>query len=293
MGVDIFFLLSGIGLTYSIKKSTIRRFYYKRFRRIIFPFLAVGILRAVVENWGVRKFIGNITGFNFWTVSIYSFLWFIPAIVMFYLIFPLYNHFLKKIPEKIEITAIVLSLWLIGATYLEDFIISKGRMDLYGFINRIPIFLIGVMFGHIAQNRKLHINKIKWLVIITLNILGMYFADLTNFHSVKLIVPVSNCCIPNILLAVSITFLLAKWFDRISNCKFGMIMIKIFQLLGMISLELYCVQEFIGDMLLKYFSFPNNVLKNLVLFSGILFSAVIIYFLEIYLWKLIDKIFSN
>jgi len=98
VGVDIFFLLSGIGLTYSIKKSTIRRFYYKRFRRIIFPFLAVGILRAVVENWGVRKFIGNITGFNFWTVSIYSFLWFIPAIVMFYLIFPLYNHFLKKIP---------------------------------------------------------------------------------------------------------------------------------------------------------------------------------------------------
>ena len=69
MGVDIFLLLSGIGLTYSIKKTGVGMFYYKRFRRIIFPFVCVGIIRAIVEQWPVDKFFGNITGFNFYTKS--------------------------------------------------------------------------------------------------------------------------------------------------------------------------------------------------------------------------------
>lgn len=33
-GVDIFFFLSGIGLTFSIKKYSIKEFYYKRIKRM-------------------------------------------------------------------------------------------------------------------------------------------------------------------------------------------------------------------------------------------------------------------
>ena len=36
-GVDIFFLLSGMGLTYAISKSKLYVFYYRRFKRIILP----------------------------------------------------------------------------------------------------------------------------------------------------------------------------------------------------------------------------------------------------------------
>ena len=35
-GVDIFLLLSGMGLTYAIKKSSVGRFYFGRIKRILF-----------------------------------------------------------------------------------------------------------------------------------------------------------------------------------------------------------------------------------------------------------------
>ena len=38
-GVDIFLLLSGMGLTYAIKKGSLARFYYRRIRRVFIPYL--------------------------------------------------------------------------------------------------------------------------------------------------------------------------------------------------------------------------------------------------------------
>ena len=37
-GVDIFLLLSGIGLTFAIRKGNVLTFYYRRIKRILLPF---------------------------------------------------------------------------------------------------------------------------------------------------------------------------------------------------------------------------------------------------------------
>ena len=56
-GVDIFFLLSGMGLTYAIKKGSLLRFYFNRVKRIFIPFVAVAVVCAVVDNWGMDLFL--------------------------------------------------------------------------------------------------------------------------------------------------------------------------------------------------------------------------------------------
>ena len=43
-GVDIFFFMSGIGLTFSISNHSISEFYYKRLKRVLIPFLLITII---------------------------------------------------------------------------------------------------------------------------------------------------------------------------------------------------------------------------------------------------------
>lgn len=87
-GVDIFLLLSGIGLTFAIRKGNVLTFYYRRIKRILLPFLVMAIIRCALEKWPIIEFWKNISGINFYTKSIYSFLWFVPAILTLYLFFP-------------------------------------------------------------------------------------------------------------------------------------------------------------------------------------------------------------
>lgn len=84
-GVDIFLLLSGIGLTFAIRKGNVLTFYYRRIKRILLPFLVMAIIRCALEKWPIIEFWKNISGINFYTKSIYSFLWFVPAILTLYL----------------------------------------------------------------------------------------------------------------------------------------------------------------------------------------------------------------
>ena len=103
-GVDIFFLLSGMGLTYSIEKNTLLQFYGKRFKRIALSTLIAGVIWALLCGWTFVDYIKNVTGFNFFAVNVNSFLWFIPAIVTIYLLFPLYYKCFSVVDNKLFFT---------------------------------------------------------------------------------------------------------------------------------------------------------------------------------------------
>ena len=44
-GVDIFFLLSGVGLSYAIGKYSLKEFWLRRFRRLVVPVLVVSLIQ--------------------------------------------------------------------------------------------------------------------------------------------------------------------------------------------------------------------------------------------------------
>ena len=100
-GVDLFFFLSGIGLNFAIDKGTVFGFYGRRLKHILIPFWVTGVAYAIVKHWTFRQLIANITGYNFVTESMYSYLWFVPAIAILYLCFPLYYWLFKKSRNKL------------------------------------------------------------------------------------------------------------------------------------------------------------------------------------------------
>ena len=170
IGVDIFFLLSGMGLIYSIQKSNLGGYYYRRLRRLVFPWIVMAITIMIVDNWSIERFLKNISGVSFFTESIYAYLWFVPAISVFYIVFPLYYYFFSRQNNKfvftLQIIAVCFLLTLVSLGFLRD--------DLYCFINRLPIFLIGIYFGWKSKNGTIVSSKELVVLLAILSLIGVY-----------------------------------------------------------------------------------------------------------------------
>ena len=112
-GADMFFFLSGIGMVHSISKHTVPQFYLRRFLRIWSPFAISGTATAIVFKWSIPDYLLTITGVSFYTRSLFSLIWFVPAIGTLYLLFPLYDLMMKRIKRKIIPTLIIFAAWAV------------------------------------------------------------------------------------------------------------------------------------------------------------------------------------
>lgn len=292
-GVDIFLLLSGFGLTFAIKKGSLLRFYYRRLRRIILPFMVVSAFLWRVFGWSTLEFIKHISGYNFYFEKADGIMWFVPSIVTLYLLFPLYYKLFCKAANKIVFTAVATFVWFIISLLLQNIM----RTDLYGFTNRIPVFLIGILFGYITLNRKDIVFK-AWTYILLVIILaiGLYLSYLTTLQNVYLILPVGNCFLPNLLIAISLPFLIAKILDLAERhlSLFGKMLTAVIGFFGTFTLESYCVQEWfvriIPDLLNDGISIH---LINLGMFFVINATAWAASVLFRYFWELIELPFKK
>ena len=277
-GVDIFLVLSGIGMSYALKKERLLRFYYNRIKRVFVPFVVISIIIAIVDHWELKVFFNNIFGISFYTVNMYTFLWFVPAILSFYIVSPLYYRLFIRAKNKIAFTGCVLGIWLLASMILNGTL----REDLYGFTNRIPIFIIGILLGWIAQNKKIVFNRSVWCFIVVTFLVGLYLAYQTSKLGMFLLVPVSNCCIPNILIATSLPFLLAKGLEILTkNKKSAYIekgIAKVLGFVGMISLEFYCVQEWLAGKFLQGFLVTYGKMgANIIMLLTVAMAGLILY----------------
>lgn len=284
-GVDIFFLLSGIGLTYSYSKNCqILTFYLKRLKRLLPIFWGVGIIIALIDHWSLEQILGNLLCYNFWTKSMYSFLWFIPAILFLYFVFPWYYKLFLTCKSKICCLLISLELWLITAIAFQSII----RTDLYGMINRIPIFLVGIYLGYLLQHDGIPIPAGGYIFFIVSLFLGLQLAYLCNFRELTILVPVSNC-LPNFILAITLFFLLSKVFNVLDKKRHQQsLLLKVLGFYGNMSLEFYCIQEWlckkVEPLLITYVS--NHIILNFVL---LILCTVAAYFVHITIHFLLSR----
>lgn len=92
IGVDIFLLLSGIGLYYSMQKcGTVRAFYKHRMARIIPSYLMItGVLYGIIcliENMSLTDFFLQISTLHFW-IRGENGTWYVSLIILLYLLYP-------------------------------------------------------------------------------------------------------------------------------------------------------------------------------------------------------------
>ena len=242
-GVDVFFLLSGVGLVYSIDKHSVWQFYLRRLKRVYLPFLVSYIVLCAVRGDSAFRYLQIVSGYTFWFEDIYSVLWFVPAVMALYLLFPLYNLIMKKTGSCVIVTAVALALWYLGSVFLPI------RGDLYGFTNRIPVFLIGVMFGRLEKDGRF--PKTRWLYIASPFLLagGIVTAELIwNRYPQKFIVRSPSCFLPTLLFALSIPFIFA-FLLRLLHAKKKLASVTDaltapLRYYGKVSLEFYLIQMF-------------------------------------------------
>lgn len=266
-GVDIFLLLSGMGLTYAIQKNGLLLFYWRRIRRVMIPFALAGGIIGSIDHWGIVTYIKNISGYSFYRENMYTFLWFVPAIMTFYLFFPLYYRFFSQSRNKILFTAAALEIWLVISLSVNGIL----RGELYGLTNRIPVFLIGILLGWLCQNKKIEISRQAFVFFFITLLLGGGLSYLTNYREFPLLVPTPNCCIPNLLMSVSLVFLLSGAFEALDSVRalkpVSKILIRFLSFFGKISLEFYCMQEWIaGKVEVTRMAELGEKTYNLVLF---------------------------
>lgn len=284
-GVDIFFFLSGMGLVFAINKGNLATYYWNRLKRIIVPPTVLLLILLFVDKWPLKDGLLSFCGFYFYTRSIYVFIWFFTAIVTVYLLFPLYYALFERAKNKIIFTTEVLIVWLILSIAFSGVM----REDLYGFTNRIPIILLGVLFGWSKDHVKNRITGSHVMLLCFILILGLYFAWKTSMQGMYLVVPVSNCCIPNILITISLVPLLAILMEK---RLFKGYLIKVLEFFGTFTFELYCLQEWMGSRFLPDIQarISRPILVNLVNFAMIILAAFILHKLIEVFFKLVESL---
>ena len=159
-GVDIFLLLSGMGLTYAIKKGSLARFYCRRIRRVFIPYFVTALVCWPVKHWTIVEFLKNVTGVTFYTQHIHTFCWFVPAIITLYLVFPLYYKFFSKAKSKFLFTALSIFIWFFISLLLHGHMRFVERKHHHPFIDPMERVELWCRCDHCGQPVKINI---EWL----------------------------------------------------------------------------------------------------------------------------------
>ena len=265
VGVDIFFFLS----SYSISKRNIenyKEYVIVRFKKVYIPFIIFSLIATFYFKWNLKTFILTISGLNLFIKGGGSFLWFVPAIMILYMLLPLFN----KINNKYK-GVLVFSLWLLLTITIS---LNSSYSHILIFTNRIPIILIG---SYLSKNNIIDkLSKKKYLLIMSfLLIIGILL--LYNFKDINIIY------IKDLfyLTAIPFTLGLILLLDLIPQNK-------TINTLGNVTLEMYGIQMIFGYKIatIIFKLFVNSLISNIItIIIIILLSLIINYFINLVLLK--------
>lgn len=249
-GVEIFFLLSGLGLAFGWAKRPLgyRDFLKRRVLRIL-PAFWVGIalfhglfaLRLETVPTAMQLFQG-FTGLDFWLSGNCGY-WFVPAILAFYAAFPPLARLLWK---DSQLRARPFVLLLIASLLLATCVSLASWQDLVGHAYlllawiRIPLFLAGTGIGFaLAQGSRPGLPV--WAALAGLGLGGGWLW--WTFQNVGYDVrwKTGLWWIPFWLLTVPLSLLVARGFELLEGERLTRRLLGLPTWAGKRSLELYLV----------------------------------------------------
>lgn len=156
-GVDMFMILSGLGLYYSFyKNSAVGQFWKKRITKILIPYcIAVAIYAFVYVGYLKHATIGE----YLWRYSLISFyidaelvIWFVAAILTLYGIFPAMYHGLQRSAKGFIwcILGVIVTCVIVSYLPLSRELIIINEI----FISRVPAFMTGMIVAKMLKEQK-------------------------------------------------------------------------------------------------------------------------------------------
>lgn len=239
IGVDIFFFLSAYSLANRPIKSY-KSFILNRFYSVYLKFILFSLVAFVYFNWSFSYLVSVLTGINLFMKGGGAFLWFLPAIMLFYIVFPLFQKCDSK--NRLLTFISVLFIWLIVSFIISDL---KYLNQLCIFWNRLPVFLLGYYVCKFKYKYVIDLGNItKLLLGFVLTILGVLVAYKFAFR-VKLQYPFKDMFYIFVIPLVLGLILL-----------FSLIPVnKVSKVIGSVTLEIYAIQMIFG------YSIVNELIK--------------------------------
>lgn len=283
LGVEMFLFLSGIGMTYSIRKGSIRSFYLGRLRRVLLPYWVMAAVNAADAHLGVLWMLYYATGLGSILQNFQALLWFIPAMLILYTLFPAYHSLMMRAKSKTGFTLAALLLWLCSITLLREVI----REDLWVFINRIPSFLLGVCFGEIGRKQRLIMRGRHW-VLCFLAMLAGFSLRTAGLRGLIPGIPHFSFAV-SWLMGVPLCFLLGGLFALLEMGKTGAIFhlpLRFLAFMGTFTLELYCCHQWIFSKIYGLLEGHVSYLGiNLVSIAAAIAAGWLFHAAHILFWK--------
>lgn len=268
--VPVFFISSGFGI------SSI----YKRYKSVLEFYISRIKLLPDFLIWTILYF--SLNGFYLTTSSIakaligrsFYHMYFIPALLICYLIFPFVQKFLSN--KLILILLIFLGL-IIQFLYYIGF-----KIPYFEWIGFIPYFLTGIFF---EKNKKIYyvLQKFATLILVIglLTLLGTTFYDI--FFTDKKIFLIANSLKPSVFLySIGMVLFFTKYFPK---------PVKLLNKLDFNSMNIYYVHPLIIDILLKIN--PNLLnFNNLIILIFVVSLVLVISYIVSMIINTI-KVFSS
>ncbi len=234
LGVDLFILLSGVGLAYGARYEGAWPFLLRRWLRIMpaywvvltlyvagnehFLQLHYSILNLLAHYLGIHVLFGDA-----WGLAINDSFWFVSAILGFYLCYCPLRRLLDR-PDRFLLWAAVLST---GVALLLFFTGQSGLMGLLGF--RMGGFFIGMLLGHILKTGRL-VLPLNAPLALGLLVFGYvpYMRGITFFSA---------------LVALALMAAYAWWLRPRLAGQAGAALTKTLHFLGVHSLEIFLIHQ--------------------------------------------------
>lgn len=159
--MDVFLVLSGLGLYYSWKRlPDAAVFYRRRLARVLVPYLMVALpgwawLDLVHDDAGVPRLLGDITFVTFFTDDVKWF-WYVLISLVCYAMFP---HVFSALDGACDhVSAWLRTLLMCGLCMQLVMMLDQYDPGLYDnvdiAVNRVPSFIVGCLVGKLSYERR-------------------------------------------------------------------------------------------------------------------------------------------
>lgn len=156
VGADMFLLLSGMGLYYSMEGDpSPLRFWRKRAARVLLPYLvAAGVYelsRCLLGHQGWGEALQNLTFVSLFREGELG-NWFVAFLLPCYLAYPLLYRAVKS--RRRWLWALLLLCGSLGVTYLVFLLDPFLFFRIYGLLLRVPVFLVGCFLAPLVKEGR-------------------------------------------------------------------------------------------------------------------------------------------
>lgn len=272
-GVDIFLILSGVGLYYSFKKNNkLKDFFKKRFVRILIPYFILAIPAWIWYNFilhsnGIIDFFKDLLFITLFERGD-SWFWYIFMIIICYLIFPYFfslfdekqsNHSEEMRMLIIFVFFLVINMWL-----------ANYNNHIFGIINKLSLrftpFIFGVYLGKRSYNKE-KMDIYPYVVFVLMSLISVFLLKTKRVMVTRMVLT---------FLAISYYSVFLLIIDKLKNSKFIKIIIDILSKIGEYTLELYITHVCIRRILNAYGYYTCRIRYYLiVIILSIILSFII------------------